>query len=51
MIEEDGSAREAFEPRGSKGLECQRDGEEEGGKERQEEGGKDETRGRRQRGA
>ena len=41
VVEEDGSAREAFEPRGSKGLECQRDGEEEGGKERQEEGGKE----------
>ena len=41
MVEEDGSAREAFEPRGNKGLECQRDGEEEGNKERQEEGGID----------
>ena len=35
-IEEDGSTREAFEPRGSKGLECQKDGEEKTGK-----GGKD----------
>ena len=49
---EDGSTREAFEPRGSKGLEGQQDGErktgkggrderEKGGKERQEEGGKE----------
>ena len=47
VMEEDGSTREAFEPRGSKGLECQKDGEEksgEGGKDEQEEGGKEETR-------
>ena len=41
VVEEDGSAREAFEPRGSKGLECQRDGEEEDGKERKGEDGKE----------
>ena len=49
---EDGSTREAFEPRGSKGLECQQDGDrktgkggrdekEKGEKERQEQGGKE----------
>ena len=49
---EDGSTREAFEPRGSEGFVCQKDGERKtgkggrdervkGGKERQEEGGKD----------
>ena len=45
VIEEDGSTREAFEPRESKGLECQKDGEEKrgkGGKDEQEKGGKDE---------
>ena len=42
-IEEDGSTREAFEPRGSKGHECQKDGEEKtvkGGKDGDEKTGK-----------
>ena len=50
-IEEDGSTREAFEPRESKGRECQKDGEEKTGKggrdernkgEKTEKGGRDE---------
>ena len=60
MPTEDGSTREAFEPRGSKGLECQQDGDrktgkggrgerEEGGKERHEEGGKEGGRDERER--
>ena len=36
-VMEDGSTREAFEPRGSKGIECQKDGERKTGK-----GGRDE---------
>ena len=58
---EDGSTREAFEPRGSKGLECQQDGDrktgkggrgerEKGGKERHEEGGKEGGRDEREKG-
>ena len=35
VIEEDGSTREAFEPRGSRGLECHNDGEEKTAKRRQ----------------
>ena len=44
MVEEDGSAREAFEPRGSRELKWQKDGQDEGGKEEQEEGGNGEFR-------
>ena len=48
VIEGDGSTREAFEPRGSKGLECQIDGEEKtgkGGKDEQEKGGDERVEG------
>ena len=41
MVEEDGSALEAFEPRGSRELRRQGDGQDEGGKEEQDEGGKE----------